>query len=169
MKLPVVFFGRQQAAATLDEETRVLSIQLDAKELQRFRDGVDGGWIQHVDVRSRDGLPSDLIKEDRARCLNKAQELHKDEDAAYIVKAADEYFQYLNEGVVGKKEPLLQDADHFDWPASKDLEECVFEALGAASSAWSRLEGAGEFDSSFVKAVGDKLMERIKASGPIYG
>lgn len=41
------------------------------------------------------------------------------------------------------------------------LEEAVFQALGAASVCWDNLDGAGIFDSSRAREVGDKLMALI--------
>lgn len=43
------------------------------------------------------------------------------------------------------------------------LEECVFQALGAASVCWENPRGAGVFDSSRAHEVGDELVERIRA------
>lgn len=42
------------------------------------------------------------------------------------------------------------------------LEELVFQALGAASVCWETPEGAGVFDSTRAKAVGDELVARIR-------
>ena len=39
----------------------------------------------------------------------------------------------------------------------------VFEALGAASSCWGNLEGAGVFDSTRAREIGDELMAYLTA------
>jgi len=43
------------------------------------------------------------------------------------------------------------------------LEDLVFQALGAASACWANLEGAGVFESDRAKAIGDELLERLRA------
>lgn len=45
---------------------------------------------------------------------------------------------------------------------NKDLETAVFESLGAASACWENLEGAGVFESTRCKEIGDQLLERIQ-------
>ena len=47
-----------------------------------------------------------------------------------------------------------------------DLESAVYQALGAASTAWDNLEGAGVFDSERCKAIGEELLERIRSEAP---
>lgn len=42
------------------------------------------------------------------------------------------------------------------------LKEGVFQALGAASMCWSTLEGAGEFDSTRAKQIGDAVILLIR-------
>jgi hypothetical protein len=42
------------------------------------------------------------------------------------------------------------------------LETFVFQALGAASSCWETLEGAGVFDSTRAKEIGDVLCATIR-------
>lgn len=70
--------------------------------------------------------------------------------------------------------PLTQDSvDSVVYPdlelQGKDLEEAVFTALGAASVCWETIEGAGVFDSSRCKNIGEQLMKRIREAQPIYG
>jgi hypothetical protein len=43
----------------------------------------------------------------------------------------------------------------------KDLSQKVFEALGAVSTCWENVSGAGTFESDKAKAIGDALMEEI--------
>lgn len=40
----------------------------------------------------------------------------------------------------------------------------IFEAIGAASTAWQSLAGAGEFDEAFARSIGDALAEALEAS-----
>lgn len=63
------------------------------------------------------------------------------------------------------------DSQYPDLELSKceDVESAVFQALGAASSCWTNLRGAGEFDSSRCKNVGEQLVKRIREFQPIYG
>lgn len=42
------------------------------------------------------------------------------------------------------------------------LEGAVFQALGAASVCWENLMGAGVFDSTRAKTIGDALLARIR-------
>lgn len=51
--------------------------------------------------------------------------------------------------------PILTDAE--------TLNELVFQALGAASTCWETLNGAGVFDSTRAKAIGDELVARLRA------
>lgn len=44
----------------------------------------------------------------------------------------------------------------------KTREEAVFMALGAASVAWENPGGAGVFDSTLCKQIGDALLEWLK-------
>lgn len=53
--------------------------------------------------------------------------------------------------------------------SGKDLETCVYEALGAASGCWESMEGTGVFQSERCKDIGDQLMKRIREAQPIYG
>jgi hypothetical protein len=48
------------------------------------------------------------------------------------------------------------------------LREAVGVALGAASSCWSNLDRAGEFQSSRCGDICDQLMRRIRDAQPIY-
>lgn len=52
---------------------------------------------------------------------------------------------------------------------TKDLEEAVFTALGAASTCWENLNKAGIFESDRCKNIGDQLIKRIRQASPIYG
>lgn len=45
---------------------------------------------------------------------------------------------------------------------SGDLDGAVFQALGAASTCWENLSGAGVFDSTRAKDIGDGLLEFIR-------
>lgn len=45
------------------------------------------------------------------------------------------------------------------------LETFVFQALGAASICWEILSGAGTFDSTRAKEIGDALCTTIRESG----
>lgn len=51
-------------------------------------------------------------------------------------------------------------------PLPLDLTKQVFEALGAASSCWENLAGAGQFDSLRAKKIGDNLMQVIESDVP---
>ena len=42
------------------------------------------------------------------------------------------------------------------------LDEMVFQALGAASVCWENPAGAGLFDSSRAKSIGDRLLAEVK-------
>lgn len=53
----------------------------------------------------------------------------------------------------------------FEFYEVKSLEECVFQALGAASVCWESIEEAGEFNSTRAKEIGDALLEKIYALG----
>lgn len=44
------------------------------------------------------------------------------------------------------------------------LETAVFQALGAASTCWERMDKTGVFDSTAAKEIGDALVARIRAS-----
>lgn len=46
---------------------------------------------------------------------------------------------------------------------AETLEELIFQALGAASACWDNLVGAGEFQSSRARDIGNELIERLKA------
>lgn len=48
--------------------------------------------------------------------------------------------------------------------ADLSLEEAVFQALGAASVCWETPEGAGVFDSSRCRAIGDRLVTHVIAA-----
>lgn len=48
-------------------------------------------------------------------------------------------------------------------PDHDELRTAVFEALGAASTCWENLEGAGVFDSTRAKEIGDGLMAKLDA------
>lgn len=56
----------------------------------------------------------------------------------------------------------------FDWTTATPIEQAVFEAIGAASVCWETLEGAGVFDSTRAKQIGDELVDYINSKGPIY-
>lgn len=49
----------------------------------------------------------------------------------------------------------------FDDP-NISLESAVFQAIGAASVCWENLHGAGTFDSTKAKNIGDALLARIR-------
>lgn len=42
------------------------------------------------------------------------------------------------------------------------LEDAVFTALGAASACWTNLEGAGTFESTEAKEIGDALVDLVR-------
>lgn len=44
-----------------------------------------------------------------------------------------------------------------------DLSRLVFEALGAVSACWDNLEGAGTFESTRARAIGEELLDGIRA------
>lgn len=46
---------------------------------------------------------------------------------------------------------------------SLSLESAVFQALGAASTCWERMDGTGVFQSTRAKVIGDKLVEFIES------
>lgn len=46
---------------------------------------------------------------------------------------------------------------------AETLNELVFQALGAASMCWETPEGAGVFDSTRAKAIGDEVVARLRA------
>jgi hypothetical protein len=52
-------------------------------------------------------------------------------------------------------------SDPFGFDALTDPRELVFQALGAASACWENLAGAGVFDSTRAKEVGDALLARL--------
>lgn len=43
-----------------------------------------------------------------------------------------------------------------------DAETAIFIALGAASACWENLQGAGMFDSSRAKVIGEELLEHLR-------
>lgn len=43
-----------------------------------------------------------------------------------------------------------------------DLEKLIFESLGEASSCWSNLAGAGEFQSERAVKIGEKLLDAVR-------
>lgn len=45
---------------------------------------------------------------------------------------------------------------------TKDLETCIYEAIGAASVCWESMEGTGVFQDVRAKAIGDQLLARIR-------
>lgn len=48
---------------------------------------------------------------------------------------------------------------------AKSVEEVVFQAIGAGSVCWENPGGAGIFDSTEAKKVGDEAMERLREMG----
>jgi len=50
----------------------------------------------------------------------------------------------------------------FQLPPEESLEEAVFTSLGAASTCWENLSGAGVFESTRAKAIGEALMNKIR-------
>jgi hypothetical protein len=46
---------------------------------------------------------------------------------------------------------------------SLSLDSAVFQALGAASTCWESLEGAGIFDSTRAREIGDALLSFIRS------
>lgn len=48
---------------------------------------------------------------------------------------------------------------------AEDPQEAVFTALGAVSACWENLRGAGVFESTRAKEIGDELMEYLYAHG----
>lgn len=51
---------------------------------------------------------------------------------------------------------------------SMPIEEAVFQALGAASACWENLSGAGVFESTRCKQIGDELIAYFESKQPIY-
>lgn len=49
-----------------------------------------------------------------------------------------------------------------DYTEETTVEEAVFAALGAASVCWETTEGAGAFDSSRCKQIGEELLAFLK-------
>lgn len=50
-----------------------------------------------------------------------------------------------------------------------DLETIIFESLGAASVCWENPDGAGVFDSTRAKEIGDAVLKEIKRlMGDVY-
>lgn len=45
----------------------------------------------------------------------------------------------------------------------KDLETKIFTALGEVSVCWSNIKDAGVFDSERATAIGEKLLEDVRA------
>jgi hypothetical protein len=43
-------------------------------------------------------------------------------------------------------------------PTTENLEEAVFQALGAASVCWESMEGTGVFQSDRAKQIGEELL-----------
>lgn len=64
--------------------------------------------------------------------------------------------------IVPEQEPFQFQVAEGEEPT---LETFVFQALGAASSCWSNLSGAGTFDSTRAKEIGDVLCATIRGSG----
>lgn len=54
-------------------------------------------------------------------------------------------------------------ASGLDEFAPETLEEAVYQAIGAASMCWEDPGGAGVFDSTRAKAIGDLLLAKIRA------
>jgi len=77
-----------------------------------------------------------------------------------IDKSLNEWLQ--DKGLQGTQD-RVESKPHFDERDQKDLETLVFTALGAASSCWENLEGAGVFESTKCKEIGDELVELLKA------
>lgn len=48
---------------------------------------------------------------------------------------------------------------------AETVEEVVFQAIGAGSVCWENPNGAGEFDSTLARAVGDDAMARLRELG----
>lgn len=51
----------------------------------------------------------------------------------------------------------------FEFDKASSIESAVFQALGAASVCWESVEGAGVFDSTRAKEIGEELMAFIRA------
>lgn len=58
-------------------------------------------------------------------------------------------------------EPITDPDERFGYGGA--LDSAVMEALGAASSCWENLEGAGVFDSTRCGAIGERLLELLAA------
>lgn len=73
-----------------------------------------------------------------------------------------------SEEFTGEETKLVIDMDFGD----KSLEQCVAEALGAASACWSKPETAGVFLSDQCYEIHQQLMNRIEVElikkGAIY-
>lgn len=52
-----------------------------------------------------------------------------------------------------------------DLDVNTPLEEAVFLALGAASTCWENMSGAGLFESDRCKQIGEELMDFLKQKG----
>jgi hypothetical protein len=50
----------------------------------------------------------------------------------------------------------------FDWNYDTPVDQAVFEALGAASTCWERLDLAGVFDGTRAKDIGNELLEFLR-------
>lgn len=48
------------------------------------------------------------------------------------------------------------------------IEDAVFQALGAASVCWEKMDNTGIFDSDRCKKIGEELIEYFNSKGPIY-
>lgn len=46
------------------------------------------------------------------------------------------------------------------------LESAIYQALGAASMCWERMDGTGVFQSNRAKEIGDALLKKVQAATP---
>lgn len=57
--------------------------------------------------------------------------------------------------------PYIFDFYESDYRAL-DLDSAVFQAMGAASTCWENMKGAGEFQSEHAVIIGNALIAKIK-------
>ena len=127
--------------------------------------GLDGGILDHDDANLREGaaqvsasLSQDISREvlAMATALLQAdvQTFRASPEAAAHQATADMVDEALEQLV---SEGLVEVVEAPKTPRSQ-IATKVFEALGEASSCWSNLGGAGVFNSTRAKEIGERLM-----------
>lgn len=96
--------------------------------------------------------------------LNKVREVLR-KNGYLAIEIPGVMLDFQNAGILFRERQPYPDLEF----SSMDLEQAVFTALGAASSCWENLEGAGVFESDRCKNIGDQLIARIRQAQPIYG